>query len=41
VFIVENEISDLAFPTVPVRIVMFGSGYALGPTHAKEWLEGK
>ncbi len=41
VFIVENEISYLAFPAVPASIVMFGSGYALEPTHGGEWLEDK
>lgn len=41
VFIVENEVSYLAFPAVPAGVAMFGSGYALEPAHAGEWLEGK
>jgi hypothetical protein len=41
VFIVENEVSYLAFPAVPASIVMFGSGYALEPAYAGEWLDGK
>jgi hypothetical protein len=41
VFIVENEVSYLAFPNAPSGIVMFGSGYALEPTHAGTWLDDK
>ena len=41
VFIVENEISYLAFPEVPNSVVMFGSGYALEAANAQPWLEPK
>jgi hypothetical protein len=41
VFIVENEVSYLAFPDVPDSIVMFGSGYALEPANTGAWLEAK
>jgi len=41
VFIVENEISYLAFPDVPHSVVMFGSGYALEAANARSWLQPK
>jgi hypothetical protein len=41
VFIVENEITYLAFPEVPNSVVMFGSGYTLEAANAQPWLEPK
>jgi hypothetical protein len=41
VFIVENEISYLAFPLVVDSIVTFGSGYALEPARTGAWLEAR
>lgn len=41
VFIVENEVTYLAFPAVPESVVMFGSGYALEAANAQEWLADK
>lgn len=39
VFIVENEVTYLAFPPTPDAIVVFGSGFALGGVAALPWLE--
>lgn len=39
VFVVENEITYLAFPPVPDAIVIFGSGYALSGIRELPWLE--
>jgi hypothetical protein len=41
VFIIENEITYLAFPEVPNSVVMFGSGYTLEAANAQPWLEPK
>ncbi|MHB1710381.1 MAG: Wadjet anti-phage system protein JetD domain-containing protein [Acidimicrobiales bacterium] len=41
VFIVENEITYLAFPGVPGAIVVFGSGFGLGSLRPLPWLERK
>ncbi len=41
VFIIENEVTYLAFPAVPDAIVMFGSGYALHPLRRLSWLDHK
>lgn len=39
VFVVENEISYLAFPKVPRAVVVFGSGFALGALADVPWVE--
>jgi hypothetical protein len=41
VYVVENEVTYLAFPAVPGGIVVFGSGFALGGVAALPWLGGK
>lgn len=41
VFIVENEVTYLAFPPAPGAIVVFGSGFALGGVAALPWLENR
>ncbi len=41
VFIVENEISYLAFPDVPGSIVVFGGGFAIDIVKALDWLDDK
>lgn len=41
VFVVENEISYLAFPVVPGAVVVFGSGFALGTLAETPWLEAR
>jgi len=41
VFIVENEITYLAFPPVPKALVMFGSGFALTELGDLPWMHGK
>ncbi|MHB1444981.1 MAG: Wadjet anti-phage system protein JetD domain-containing protein [Acidimicrobiales bacterium] len=41
VFIVENEITYLAFPPVPRSLVVFGSGFALTRLASLPWLHGK
>lgn len=41
VFVVENEISYLAFPTVPHAIVVFGEGFGLTTLEAIPWLHEK
>jgi hypothetical protein len=41
VFIVESEVTYLAFPPVPRAIVVFGSGFALGGVAALLWLQDK
>lgn len=38
IFVVENEVSYLAFPPVPGSLVMFGSGFALGSLSEVPWL---
>lgn len=38
VFIVENEINGLSFPTLPESIVVFGLGYSLGALANTEWM---
>jgi hypothetical protein len=38
VFIVENEITGLAFPAVPESMLLFGSGYAVERLGAAAWL---
>lgn len=38
VFVVENEVTYLAFPSVPDAIVVFGSGFALGGVATLPWL---
>ena len=38
IFVVENEISYLAFPPVPGALVVFGSGFALGSLSEAPWL---
>lgn len=41
VFVVENEVTYLAFPPVVGAIVVFGSGFALGGVVALPWLASK
>jgi hypothetical protein len=41
VFVVENEVSYLAFPDVPDAIATWGSGYGLEPGNAEVWLRNK
>lgn len=41
VFVVENEISYLAFPDVPEAVVIFGEGFALTVLEALPWLHAK
>jgi len=41
VFVVENEITYLAFPEVPASIVVFGSGFALTALGNLPWLDNK
>lgn len=41
VYVVENEVTYLAFPAAPEALVVFGSGFALGGVVALPWLEGK
>jgi len=41
VFIVENEITYLAFPHVPDSIVVFGSGFGLTVLKELDWLDSK
>jgi hypothetical protein len=41
VFVVENEVTYLAFPEVADSIVVFGSGFALTALSALPWLQGK
>ena len=38
VFVVENEITYLAFPTVPNSIVVFGSGFSLAALQDIPWM---
>ena len=40
-FVVENEITYLAFPRVPDALVVFGSGFGLGSLRPLPWLAGK
>jgi hypothetical protein len=41
VFVTENEINGLAFPTCPGGIVIFGLGYGVEPLAAIPWLQGR
>lgn len=41
VFIVENEVSYLAFPDAPDSIVVFGGGFAIDIVKALDWLDDK
>ncbi len=41
VFVVENEVSYLAFPEVPDAIVIFGEGFHVSSLDAVAWLHGK
>lgn len=41
VFVVENEVTYLAFPSLPDAIVVFGSGFALGGVATLPWLPNK
>lgn len=41
VFIVENEVSYLAFPEVPGALVVFGSGFASSQLAGLDWLADK
>ena len=41
VFITENEINFLAFPSIPDAMVLFGSGYGFEAMGAAEWLRGR
>lgn len=41
VFITENEINFLAFPSIPDAMVVFGSGYGFEALGAAEWLKGR
>ena len=41
VFVVENEVTYLAFPEVDDSIVVFGSGFALTALRSLPWLHGK
>jgi len=39
VFVVENEVTYLAFPAVPGSIVVFGSGFVLGGVRDLPWMD--
>ncbi len=41
VFIIENEVTYLAFPGVPRAMAVFGSGFASTGLAALDWLDGK
>jgi hypothetical protein len=41
VFVVENEITYLAFPTVPNSIVIFGSGFSLAALRDIPWMDSR
>ena len=41
VYVVENEITYLAFPPVPDAIVIFGGGYAVSALEQLPWLAGR
>ena len=41
VFVVENEITYLAFPTVPNSIVVFGSGFSLAALRDIPWMDSR
>jgi hypothetical protein len=41
IFIVENEVTFLAFPAVPGGLVIFGSGYGINRLAAARWLAGR
>jgi hypothetical protein len=41
VFVVENEITYLAFPTVPNSIVVFGSGFSLAALRDIPWMNSR
>ncbi|MEO5830123.1 MAG: Wadjet anti-phage system protein JetD domain-containing protein [Rhodanobacter sp.] len=41
VFITENEINFLAFPSIPDAMVVFGSGYGFEALGSAEWLSGR
>lgn len=38
VYVVENEITYLAFPPAPNSLIIFGGGYGLGTLHVLDWL---
>jgi hypothetical protein len=41
VFVVENEVTYLAFPTAPGSVVVFGSGFVLGGVRDLPWVDDK
>jgi hypothetical protein len=41
VYVVENEVTYLAFPPVPGAIVVFGGGYAVAALEEQPWLAGR
>ena len=41
VYVVENEITYLAFPPVDDALVVYGGGYALTTLHQLTWLDGR
>lgn len=41
VYVVENEITYLAFPSVDDAMVIYGGGYALTTLHQLAWLDGR
>ncbi len=41
VFVLENEVTYLAFPTLPGSVVVFGSGFALGGVRNLPWMDAK
>jgi hypothetical protein len=41
VYIIENEVTYLAFPCVPEAIVMFGSGFAVSGYAAMPWFQAR
>lgn len=41
VYVVENEITYLAFPSIDDAMVVYGGGYALTTLHQLTWLDGR
>lgn len=41
VYVVENEITYLAFPSIDDAMVVYGGGYALTTLHQLAWLDGR
>ena len=41
IFVIENEITYLAFPSVPNSVVIFGSGFSLGALRDVPWMDNR